>query len=166
MTARVCIAPKEIEDGKIPICVWNVSDKPIRVYREQSAAIAEEIRAQVIEQGDTTSKPVEYDPVSEVQIVNELNSDERKRINELLRNNKDVFDYPGNEGFTTTKTHTIPTGNTEPIICPSRRHNFGLTEKINEAVEKHLKAGHIKPSRSPWAFPIVPVLKPDKTVRL
>ncbi len=172
MTARVCIAPKEIEDGKIPICVWNVSDKPIRVYREQSAAIAEEIRgqpkivSQVIEQGDTTSKPVEYDPVSEVQIGNELNSDERKRINELLRNNKDVFDYPGNEGFTTTETHTIPTGNTEPIICPPRRHNFGLTEKINEAVEKHLKAGHIKPSRSPWAFPIVPVLKPDKTVRL
>ncbi len=85
MTARVCIAPKEIEDGKIPICVWNVSDKPIRVYREQSAAIAEEIQvqpkivSQVIEQGDNRSKPVEYDPISEVQIGNELSSDERKR---------------------------------------------------------------------------------------
>ena len=41
-----------------------------------------------------------------------------------------------------------------------------MTEKINDAVEKHLKAGHIKPSRSHWAFPIVPVMKPGKTVRL
>ncbi|CAB4030618.1 Hypothetical predicted protein [Paramuricea clavata] len=48
-----------------------------------------------------------------------------------------------------------------------KRHNLGLTQKINEAVGNHVKSGHLTPSKStPWAFPIVPVLKPDKTVRL
>ena len=170
MTAPVCIDPQEIEDGKIPIWIWNVSDKPVWVYREQSAAVAEEMQPKsvslVTEERENTSTPVDYDPVSEVQIGNELSGDERNKINELLRKNNDVFYYPGNEGFTTTETHTLPTSNTEPIIFPPRQHNFCLTKKINETVEKHLKAGHIKPSRSPWAFPNVPVVKPDKTVRL
>lgn len=113
-----------------------------------------------------TATTVEYDPVTEVQIGKELSDSEVVRVKNLLRKNGDVFDYPGNEGHTTTETHTIPTGDAEPISCPPRRHNFALTGKINDAVEKHLKAGHIKPSRSPWAFPIVPVMKPDKTVRL
>ena len=51
-------------------------------------------------------------------------------------------------------------------MCQPRRHNLGLTQKINKAVEKHVEAEHLAPSNSPWAFPIVPVLKPDKTVRL
>ena len=163
MTAPVCIAPEEIEDGRIPICVWNISAKPIRVYREQSAATVEELPAKVIPQTATTR---EYDPVPEVQIGKQLNDSEVTRVKNLLRENADVFDYPGNEGYTTTETYTIPTGDAEPITCPPRRHNLSLTEKINEAVEKHLKAGHIKPSRSSWAFPIVPVMKPDMTVRL
>ncbi len=33
-------------------------------------------------------------------------------------------------------------------------------------MDKHIKAGHLTPSNSPWAFPLVPVLKPDKPVRL
>ena len=41
-----------------------------------------------------------------------------------------------------------------------------MTQKINEAAEKHIEAGHLTTSNSPWVFPIVPVLKPDKTVRL
>ena len=163
MTAPVCIAPEEIEDGRIPICVWNISAKPIRVYREQSAATVEELPAKVIPQTATTR---EYDPVPEVQIGKQLSDSEVTRVKNLLRENADVFDYPGNEGYTTTETYTIPTGDAEPITCPPRRHNFSLTEKINDAVEMHLKAGHIKPSRSPWAFPVVPVMKPDKTVRL
>jgi hypothetical protein len=51
-------------------------------------------------------------------------------------------------------------------VCHPRRHNLGLTKKNNEAVGNHVKSGHLTPSKSPWAFPIVSVLKPDKTVRL
>ena len=51
-------------------------------------------------------------------------------------------------------------------MCYPRRHNLGLTQKNNEALGNHLNSGHLTPSKSPWAFSIVPVLKPDKTVRL
>ena len=120
MTAPVCIAPEEIEDGRIPICVWNISAKPIRVYREQSAATVEELPAKVIPQTATTR---EYDPVPEVQIGKQLSDSEVTRVKNLLRENADVFDYPGNEGYTTTKTHTVPTGDAEPITCPPRHED-------------------------------------------
>jgi hypothetical protein len=51
-------------------------------------------------------------------------------------------------------------------MCHPRRHNLGLTQKTNEALGNHLNSGHLTSSKSPWAFSTVPVLKPDKTVRL
>ena len=52
------------------------------------------------------------------------------------------------------------------MSTPTPQPTVGFTQKINEAVEKHVEAGHLTPSNSPWAFPIAPVLKPDQTVRL
>jgi hypothetical protein len=49
---------------------------------------------------------------------------------------------------------------------PPQTTQPGVNTKINEAVGNHVKSGHLTPSKSPWAFPIVPVLKPGKTVRL
>ncbi|CAB3996095.1 Retrovirus-related Pol poly from transposon [Paramuricea clavata] len=63
-------------------------------------------------------------------------------------------------------THAECRAVSDPIVCHPRRHNLVLTQKINEPVGNHVKSGHLTPSKSPWAFPIVPVLKPDKTDRL
>ena len=160
-------------DRKIPVCVLNVTDKPIRVFREQTAATIQELPvthsvAQVAMATPTSEKEhlVDYNPMSEISVGEELSQEQKEKLETLIRQNKTVFDYPGNHGYTSTIEHTIQTGETEPIMCQPRRHNLGFTQKINEAVEKHVEAGHLTPSNSPWAFPIVPVLKPDKTVRL
>ena len=161
------------KDRKIPICVLNVTDKPIRVFREQMAATIQELPvthsvAQVAMATPTSEREhlVDYNPMSEISVGEELSQEQKEKLETLIRQNKTVFDYPGNHGYTSTIEHTIQTGETEPIMCQPRRHNLGLTQKINEAVEKHVEAGHLTPSNSPWAFPIVPVLKSDKTVRL
>ena len=161
------------KDKKIPICVLNVTDKPVRVFREQTAATIQELLvthsvAQVATTTPTEEREhcVEYNSMSEILVGEELSSEQKEKLETLINQNKTVFDFPGNQGYTATIEHTIPTGEVEPIMCRPRRHNLGFTQKINEAVEKHVEAGRLTPSNSPWAFPIVPVLKPGKTVRL
>ena len=43
---------------------------------------------------------------------------------------------------------------------------LGCIDEVNMEVGSHLKQGHIEPSQSPWAFPIVPVKKKDGTIEL
>jgi hypothetical protein len=106
----------------------------------------------------------QYDPVPEVSVGEQLTTQQREKLEGLIRKNTQVFDYPGKNGFTKAIEHTIPTAVSDPIVCHPRRHNLRLTQKINEAVGNHVKSVHLSSSKSPWAFPIVPVLKPDKTV--
>ena len=174
LTAPTKMSPDMIEkDKRIPICVLNVTDKPIRVFREQTAATIQELPVthSVVQVATVTTTvgreySVEYNPMSDFLLGEELSEEQKNKLETLINQNKTVFDYPGNQGYTTTIEHTILTGEAEPIMCRPRRNNLGLTQKINDAVDKHVKAGHLTPLNSPWAFPIVPVLKPDKTVRL
>ena len=131
---------------KNTICALNVTDKPIRVFREQTAATIQELPvthsvAQVARATPTSEGEhlVDYNPMSETLIVEDLSWKQKEKLEILIKQNKTVFDYTGNYGHTTTIEHTIQTGETEPIMCQPRRHNLGLTQKINEAVEKHVE---------------------------
>ena len=77
---------------------------------------------------------------------------------------KDTFsDEPGT---TDICTHAVDTGDCKPIrsnpyaISPIKL--AGVKQEIQDLLQK----GIITPSTSPWSSPIVPVLKPDKSVRL
>ena len=89
-----------------------------------------------------------------------------EQLKKLLRENNDVFDFHGNEGFTQTIEHKIKLTEPGPINCFPRRHNVGMIDEINKTVEEHVKKGHIIPSTSPWAFGIVPVKTENQTVVL
>ena len=177
LTAPIKLSPDMIEkDKKIPICVLNVTDKPVPGFSGTNSCNNSRTSGYTLgcTSGGNNHPPptdemehcVEYNPMSEILVGKELSIEQKEKLETLINQNKTVFDFPGNQGYTTTIEHTIPTGEAEPITCRPRRHNLGFTQKINEAVEKHVEAGHLTPSNSPWAFPILPVLKPDKTVRL
>lgn len=172
MTCAVRVEPGQ---KSIPICVINIGDKPIKTYRGQTAAELTEICpvenkpmvASTSNSGRGQAKPkTRYDPTSAVEIGSNLSVSQRKQLIDLLRQEADVFESEGNQGFTTTIEHTIPTTVPGPITCAPRRIPLGCVEEVNKAVEKHLEQGHIEPSQSPWAFPIVPVKKKDGTIRL
>ena len=105
-----------------------------------------------------------YDPVPDVQLGKDLTVNQTEQLKKLLRENNDVFRFPGNEGFTQTIEHKIKLTEPGPINCPPRRHNLGMIDEINKTVEEHVKKGHIIPSTSPWAFEIVPVNKPNGNI--
>ena len=62
--------------------------------------------------------------------------------------------------------HPINTGEQAPIRSAPHRLAPAWRDKLKEEVRTLLETGIVKPSLSPWSSPMVPVRKPDGTVRL
>lgn len=109
-----------------------------------------------------------YDPLPDVQLGSDLSKQQGEQLKQLLRDNSDVFESPGNQGLTATMHHNIDIMINQPINCTPRRLPLGCVDEANEKVETLYKEGKIEPSNSPWAFPIVPVRKKDgkKSIRI
>jgi hypothetical protein len=54
----------------------------------------------------------------------------------------------------------------KPMITPPYRHPRRLKDAIEKAIKEFLAMGHIRPSSSPFASPVVLVLKKDVTMRM
>ena len=96
--------PTGTNPNQIPICVVNLSDNPIKLYREQVVAFSTIIPSKITVQLNTLSEQEKqkYDPVPDVQLGKDLTVNQTEQLKKLLRENNDVFDFPGNEGFTQT----------------------------------------------------------------
>ena len=85
-------------------------------------------------------------------------------IEELKKKYKDVLqDVPDR---TTLVQHDIPTGDAVPIRLPPYRLSHHSQEVLREEIRTLLDQGIIRPSKSPWAAPIVLVKKKDGTQRM
>jgi len=62
--------------------------------------------------------------------------------------------------------HSIDTGDQQPIRSMPYRLAPAWREQLKEEIRSLLDAGILKPSNSPWSSPMVPVRKPDGSVRL
>ena len=69
-------------------------------------------------------------------------------------------------GKTEVCTLGIVTGSTPPIASGPYRVPDRMKEAVKKEIEKLLEMGVAEPSHSPWASPIVPVVKKDGSLRL
>ena len=159
--------------ASVPICVTNIWNKPVKTYQGQTATQLTERsspKQPMMASTSTDSCHAElnaaHDPTLDVLMGNNLSVHENKELTEFPWRNADVFESEGNHGFTQAIHHTITTTVPGPITCAPRRLPLECADKVNKAGGSHLKQSHIKPSQSPWAFPIVPVKKKDGTIRL
>jgi hypothetical protein len=87
---------------------------------------------------------------------------EREELWDLVQDFKDVFvkelTEPGRAHYV---PHQILTGEHPPLSCSSHRVSPKEQEVISQEVQKMLKAGVIRPSKSNWAFPVVIARKKD-----
>ena len=60
----------------------------------------------------------------------------------------------------------IDTGDARPIALPPYRVPEKMKEGVKEEVRKMVESGTIIPTNSPWSAPIVPVPKPDGSIRI
>ena len=118
-------APVQVQERPVefPLCVINIWDKPIRVYRCQNIAEFTETDGEssctnsptVATVGTKPNTETTYDPVTEAEIGDNLSQLQTSKIQKLLRRNSDVFDHEGNHGLTNTIEHHIKTTEAEPI---------------------------------------------------
>ena len=90
----------------------------------------------------------------------ELTVEQASILRDLLTENSYLFaNSPFDFGKTNVVEHTIGTGSAKPIKQAARRHPKTLAGKEDEIIQEQLKAGVIRESASPWASPMVYVMK-------
>ena len=87
-------------------------------------------------------------------------------LGDLLGKWSDVFSHHDlDTGHTEVVTHEINLTDETPIKVPHRRIPPHMYEEVRNHLQDMLQAGHIRPSQSPWAAPIVLVRKKDNSLR-
>ena len=183
---RVDSTLTQIKDGRVTLTVTNLSNERVTLHRYMPLGSLEVITPLpdchfamdmtackgTASANDPSSVNVMHQDVNECVAgldlpTNELSSSEMKQLRELLKRNSDVFSKgPEDFGCTDTIVHDIPLVDPTPFRMPYRR----ISPTDFKEVQNHLKelqsAGIIKPSKSPFASPIVVVRKKDGKIRL
>ena len=90
----------------------------------------------------------------------------KPNLEEVLDKYDDLFtDDLGKLNGVTAKIYVDPT--TKPIFCKDRSVPYTMKPKIKQELERLERQGTIESVQySKWATPVVPILKPDRSVRL
>ena len=174
-----------INNGMIPIRVFNPSDKPRRVYRasnvgkfcslddagdrklspnddeDQTYSVCHTL----IKEGKASEQKEECHERFKIDNPN-ISSDEKKEVYEILNAHQKLFAFSKQDlGEIRSVEHHIDTGDARPIRVPPRRIPHHQRQTVREEVQAMLEADIIEPSNSPWCAPIVLVKKKDGTMR-
>ena len=89
-----------------------------------------------------------------------LNLGQSKQLYVLLQDFSDLFSKGTDDlGSTDLVTHTINTGDAQPLRQPPRRVPLAMREVAEMVVQAMLSNGQIEPSNSPWVSPVMLVKK-------
>lgn len=130
--------------------------------------LSDKVRALIRRQGLPTDASCLPQHLTSLKIgVNTPLSDVQRRMAlALLKEYAPVFnDNPTIPSRTTKFRAQLDTGSNSPVMSAPYRTSPAEREMIDKAVDEMLKAGVIRPSRSPWSSPVVLVPKKDGETR-
>ncbi len=107
------------------------------------------------------------DKQATLKVENELLSEnEEKQFQEFIDSYQDVFAFTYDDlGTCTVGEHAIHTTTEKPIYIRPYRRSAKESKEIDEEVKAMLDAKIIRPSKSPWSFPVLMVPKKDGSRR-
>ena len=161
------IVPDRSEN--IPVRVVNLNKCPVTV--RAGALVSDLEPAEVCGATESSSSPGDGtdDTVlrSMVDGVDEsVRTEDQQRLLSVLKEFPQVFSRHNNDlGRTDVLTHSIDTGDSQPVRQPLRRHPPAHTEAIRQHVTDMLEQDVIERTQSPWASNIVLVKKKDGSLR-
>ncbi|KAF9760668.1 Retrovirus-related Pol polyprotein from transposon [Nosema granulosis] len=96
-----------------------------------------------------------------------INQKDSGSLEKVLNEYKTIFqDTVNKEKTCDVKEHTIDTGDSRPIYCRQGRILIHFQRQIEEEIKKDLELGIIRETDSPWNSRIMPVTKPDGSLRM
>ena len=176
-----------VENEKVTVTVSNMSANTMTLNRNTPLGKLEIVTQMPEIQNEADGKQIELEDYASPQeiLVNifsqevktqipdlnlptgELTPPEMKALEELLQRNEDVFSKgPEDFGCTDTIVHDIPLIDPTPFRMPYRRIPPSDFSEVKDHLKELQAAGIIKPSKSPFASPIVIVRKKDGRIRL
>jgi transposase InsO family protein len=99
------------------------------------------------------------------ELQKRLTRQQRKQLFSMLQKYKSLFDPAPTNHATTAASHVIDTESSRPISAAPYQTTPERREFISQEVVKLVNSGQISPSTSPWASPVVLVMKKDGSVR-
>ena len=159
------VANMNVETGKLPVMIVNNTNKHYKIKRGctlGSTSPVEEVDVVDLKEHLSAQEGEWDDDMGKIDVPTE----HRRRIERLVRDNRDRFAKSDLDlGRTDTVTMKIETTTDEPIRLRPYRTPLNKRAVVDKAIDEMLEAGVIRPSRSPYSFPIVVVGKKDGSKR-
>ena len=162
--------------GRIPIRLANLTDKPIKVFKDTVTATMETVEVVENELVGSTgtsdiSKNLDKLPEHLVTLYEKscanLDSSQSEVLKQFLIKHQHVFSKDSNDiGHTTLIKHEIDTGDSKPVKKYPYRIPLAKRKSAEEEIRKMEKDGIIeKCPHSPYNAPVVMVTKTDGSIR-
>ena len=167
----------------VPLRLLNVNSFPTKLYQNETAAACdhvavvdgnpqneteyqEQIYSLHTETSNDISLPEHLREMYE-SCIGDLSHEQAKSLETLLLKHARVFSQSksdlGNCGII---PHRINTGLAPPIRLPPRRIPMTMKQAVEDEVQRLIDNNLVVKSKSPWAFPLVPIRKKDNSIRI
>lgn len=146
---------------KIPVSIVNSTNKTFHLKKGNVIG-----RLTTVDQGDISVNEVSNDDTDDNDNQHMTPAAYKQEIDLFIERNKDLFAEKDEDlGRTKLVEMNIDTGDHSPINLKAYRTPLTKRTIIEEQIKNMLGADVIRPSRSPWAFPVVIVDKKDGSKR-
>ncbi|MCP4652568.1 MAG: hypothetical protein GY858_04200, partial [Candidatus Omnitrophica bacterium] len=167
----------------IPLRLLNTGFAPIRLYKGTTLG---HLEPDVIQISTNSTMPIanvqvptEASQNSAQELIkneflnvidftqSDLTPEQKMQLLDLLVKNRHTFAFSDKElGTCTTLYHRIETGTNLPVSQKAYRVPVAFHQELEKQIRDLENARVIRPSRSPWAAPVILVSKKDQSMRL
>ncbi|UYV66648.1 hypothetical protein LAZ67_4002441, partial [Cordylochernes scorpioides] len=141
------------------IWITNPYPRPLKIMKNQTLAFG----SSPAKINVSREREVEKNEEPRFQINENLSPKEQKELKQVLERYGDLFS--SRLGRTSLAKHRIDTEDAKPIKHKPYRVSAKERDIIKEQIDEMLTEGIIRPSSSPWSFPVILVKKRDGKYR-
>ena len=164
----VIVEPVKIDDltRKIEIPIGNNSDESIRL--KKGSIMANATKLDIIDMKSVACDSASVTEVSATEMFSDrsdLSGDEKGSLVDMISKYQMEINKCEDQPKVPYE-HEINVIDDQPVSSPARRLAYSQREEIDNQIDTLLEKKYIVPSTSPYASPIVPVVKKDGSIRM